>query len=176
MQLLRSLDADVLVLDLSMPGRSGIELLKQVKSERPRLAVLVLSMHAEHQYAVRAIRAGAAGYLTKDSPSERVIEAIHKLADGGLYISTAVAELLAQNSRPASNRPPHELLSDREFQVFQCLVAGDSVSQIADKLNLSLKTISTHKAHILEKMSCASVPDLVRYAIAHDLSDAQASR
>ncbi len=173
MQLVRKQPLDVLVLDLSMPGRSGIELVRQIHAEQPRLPVLVLSMHAEHQYAVRAIRGGASGYLTKESPSSQVVEAIRKLAAGGIYINSAVAELLAMDNRPAAVRLPHETLSDREYQVFQLLVAGDAVGRIGDKLHVSIKTVSTHKAHLLQKLDCASVADLVRYAIRYELMPAQ---
>lgn len=170
LQLVRSCeDLDVLVLDISMPGRSGIDLIKQIRLERPKLSILILSMHAEQQYSVRAIRAGASAYLTKDSPSEYVLAGIRKLAAGGVYISAPVAELLALDSRPTSERLPHETLSDREFQVFQRLVAGDPVSGIASQLHVSIKTVSTHKARVLEKMHCSSVADLVRYSLAHDL-------
>lgn len=174
LQLVRELNGlDVLVLDLSMPGRSGIELVKLVKSVRPHLPLLVLSMHAESQYAVRAIRAGASGYLTKEVPADEVVAAIRRLAEGGVYLNGAVAELLAREVRPANDRLPHEALSDREFQVFQMLVAGDSVGRIGEKLDLSIKTASTHKAHVLDKLGCASVAELVRYAIRHRLLEAE---
>ena len=162
---------DVLLLDLSMPGRSGIELVKQVKSESPALKVLVLSMHAEDQYAVRAIRAGASGYLTKDSATTQLVAAIRKAAGGGLYITPAVAEQLALRLQAPDEELPHKRLSDREHQVFLRLVAGDSVTAIAERLHLSVKTVSTHKTHLLEKMGMGSVAELVRYAIAHGLVD-----
>ncbi len=162
---------ELLLLDLSMPGKSGIELIKWVKSARPELAVLVLSMHQEEQYAVRAIRAGASGYVTKESASTLLVAAIRKVAGGGLYISPGVAEQLALRLRPPAKDLPHQTLSDREFEVFGLLVTGGSVSDIAARLNLSGKTVSTHKARILEKMGVDSVADLVRYAIAHKLTD-----
>lgn len=162
---------DVLVLDLSMPGRSGMDLIRQVVDERPRLRVLVLSMHHEQQYAVRAIRAGAAGYLTKETASSDLVAAIRKVAAGGAYITPAVAEQLALDAMPGSRPSTHETLSDREFDVFRLLVAGESVSTIADRLNLSSKTISTHKARLMEKLGVASTADLVRYALRHRLFD-----
>lgn len=162
---------DVLVLDLSMPGRSGMDLIRLVVDERPRLRVLVLSMHHEQQYAVRAIRAGAAGYLTKETASSDLVAAIRKVAAGGAYITPAVAEQLALDAMPGSRPSTHETLSDREFDVFRLLVAGESVSTIADRLNLSSKTISTHKARLMEKLGVASTADLVRYAMRHRLFD-----
>ncbi len=165
----RELDFDLLLLDMSMPGKSGIELIKQVKGEKPKLRILVLSMHEEHQYAVRAIRAGAAGYLTKESASRQLVEAIRKVAGGGAFISSAVAEQLALGAMPNAHGPPHESLSDREFQVLRMLAEGKSISDIAERLNLSVKTVSTHKANILQKMNLATSGDLIRYAIAHRL-------
>ncbi|MBL0140651.1 MAG: response regulator transcription factor [Betaproteobacteria bacterium] len=161
---------DILMLDLSMPGKSGIELIKQVRDESPRLRVLVLTMHEEDQYAVRAIRAGASGYLTKESAPGQLVSAIRRLAEGRLYISPNVAEQLALDVQPRGDEAPHKHLSDREFEVFQLLVSGRSVSDIAAQLHLSVKTVSTHKTRILQKMSASSVADLVRYAIRHRIS------
>lgn len=169
--LIRETDCDVLLLDLSMPGKSGMDLIKQVKSERPRLRILVLSMHQEHQYAVRAIKAGASGYLTKDSASTQLVSAIEKVASGGAFISAEVAEQLALGAMPHAEGPPHASLSDREYQVFQMLVAGRAVSEIASELNLSVKTVSTHKARLMEKMGIENQADLVRYAVRHHLVD-----
>lgn len=163
---------ELLLLDMSMPGKSGIELIKWAKATRPDLAVLVLSMHQEEQYAVRAIRAGASGYVTKESASALLVSAIRKVAEGGLYISSGVAEQLAHTLRPQATELPHQTLSDREYEVFDQLVTGATVSDIAARLHLSGKTVSTHKARILEKMGMDSVADLVRYAVAHKLSDA----
>lgn len=163
---------ELLLLDMSMPGKSGIELIKWAKATRPELAVLVLSMHQEEQYAVRAIRAGASGYVTKESASALLVSAIRKVAEGGLYISSGVAEQLALTLRPQTTGLPHQTLSDREYEVFDQLVTGATVSDIAARLHLSGKTVSTHKARILEKMGMDSVADLVRYAVAHKLSDA----
>jgi DNA-binding NarL/FixJ family response regulator len=162
---------DVLLLDLSMPGRSGIELVRQVKAERPEVRVLVLSMFDEQQYAERAIRAGASGYLTKDTASTQLLAALRKIASGGLFITPAVAEALAVGLQTADREFPHKRLSDREYEVFLLLAAGDSLTAIAQRLHLSVKTVSTHKTNILEKMKLGSLAELVRYAIAHDLPD-----
>jgi two-component system invasion response regulator UvrY len=167
----RSRDWDLVVLDMSMPGRSGLELIKQLKSERPRLPILVFSMHPEEQYAVRAIRAGASGYLSKETDSDMLLPAMRKVAGGGAFVSAKVAELLATDHSPVSQRPPHTLLSDREWGVFARIVRGESLTAIADELCLSIKTVSTHKAHILAKMNLANHVDMVRYAIDHGLMD-----
>jgi DNA-binding NarL/FixJ family response regulator len=171
MRVVRELEFDVLVLDLSMPGRSGMELIKLVKAERPRLRILVLSMHQEMQYAVRAIKSGASGYLTKESAPALLQQAIRKIAGGGAWISAEVAEQLALGAMPGSEGPPHETLSDREFEVFRMLVAGDAVSDIAARLNLSVKTVSTHKANLMQKLGLANQTELVRYALKHGLAD-----
>jgi two-component system, NarL family, invasion response regulator UvrY len=162
---------DLLLMDMSMPGRSGIDLIKQVKSEQPKLPILVLSMHQEHQYAVRAIRAGASGYLNKDSASELLVFAIRKVVSGGVFVSETAAELLARETRRGPDVVPHTLLSDREFQVFSMIVQGKTVTDIAAELSLSVKTVSTHKMRVLEKMNFANQAELVRYAIAHRLLD-----
>lgn len=167
----RGTDFDVLLLDMSMPGKSGMELIRQVKAERPKLRVLVLSMHEEHQYAVRSIRAGASGYLTKESAALELVAAIRKVAGGGAYISAEVAEQLALASMPHAEGPPHTLLSDREYQVFRRLVAGAAVTQIAGDLNLSVKTVSTHKARLMEKLGVGNQAELIHYALKHRLSD-----
>ena len=171
LQRIRTLDFDVLLLDMSMPGKSGVELIKQVKTEKPKLRILVLSMHEEHQYAVRAIRAGASGYLTKESAAPQLVAAIRKVAGGGAFISAEVAERLALDAMPHAERPLHESLSDREYQVFRALVSGQSVSEIASTLHLSAKTVSTHKARLMEKLRVESNAELVRYALRHRLSD-----
>ncbi len=156
---------------MSMPGKSGIELIKQVRAEKPKLRVLVLSMHQEQQYAVRAIKAGASGYLTKESASAQLVSAIRKVAGGGAFITEAVAEQLALGAMPQADGPPHSALSDREFQVFRLLVSGKAVSNIADELNLSVKTVSTHKARIMQKMNMSNPTELIRYALQHRLID-----
>ena len=171
MQRVREREFDVLVLDLSMPGRSGMELIKLVKAERPKLRILVLSMHQELQYAVRAIKSGASGYLTKESAPAMLVQAIHKVAGGGAFISAEVAEQLALGAMPGGQALPHESLSDREFEVFKLLVAGVSVTEIGTRLNLSIKTVSTHKANLMQKMGLANPTELIRYAIKHGLAD-----
>ena len=167
----RADDFDVLLLDMSMPGKSGIELIKQVHNEKPKLRILVLSMHEEEQYAVRALKAGAAGYLTKESASDQLVAAIRKVAAGGVFISSAVGEQLALGAMAQTEGPPHTALSDREYQVFEMLVRGTSVTDIADRLNLSVKTVSTHKARIMQKMNMTNQAELIRYAISHRLVD-----
>ncbi len=169
--LVRDNDYDLALVDLSMPGLSGLDLIKRLRLEKPKLRILVLSMHGESQYAARALKAGASGYLTKDAAAAQLLGAIRKVAAGGVHISeTAAAELLGAGA-PAGSSPPHTLLSDREFEVFRQLVAGRSITEIAAALHLSVKTISTHKARILEKMAMASTAELVRYAVEHRLLD-----
>lgn len=160
---------DVVLMDMSMPGRSGIELIKQIKNEKPKLAVLVLSMHKEEQYAVRALRAGALGYLTKETAPEKLVAAIHKVASGGAFISAGVAERLALELGNNHDAVPHTLLSDREYQVFRMIVSGITISEIADNLSLSVKTISTHKTRIMQKMKMTNSAELIHYAIRHEL-------
>ena len=172
LKMVREQEWDVLVTDMSMPGRNGIELIKLVKEARPKLPLLVLSMYGEEQYAVRAIRAGASGYLNKESASEQLVAAIRKIASGGVHVSPAVAEALFNNVRGGQNTLPHEQLSDREFQVLQLIADGLSVTAIASQLNLSPKTVSTHKARILEKMHMTNQAELIRYAIEHRLVSA----
>ena len=169
--LVRSNDANVLVLDLSMPGRNGIELIKQIKDEKPSLRILVLTMHAEQQYAVRAFKAGASGYLTKESASAELVGAVTKVASGGVYISLSMAERFAQNLNEPVDALPHHKLSDREFDIFRRIVGGQSITEIANELCLSVKTVSTHKTRILEKMEMPNENALVRYAIRHKLID-----
>jgi DNA-binding NarL/FixJ family response regulator len=169
MKVVREADFDLLLLDMSMPGKSGIELIKQVHAEKPKLRILVLSMHEEHQYAIRAIRAGASGYITKESASRLLVEAIRKVAGGGAFISAEVAEQLALGAMPGAHGMPHEALSDREFQIFRLIAEGKSVSDIAESLNLSAKTVSAHKANILQKMNMTGAAELVRYALTHRL-------
>lgn len=162
---------DVLMLDMTIPGKSGIELIKQIKLLAPRLPILVLSMHKEDVFAVRALKAGASGYLCKDNAEDQLVAALRKVAAGGMYITAAAAEKLALDALQGNRGdvPPHTRLSDREYQIFQALAGGASVSDIAQTLNLSVKTVSTHKTHVMEKMGCGSIADLVRYAIEHEL-------
>ncbi|MBR7782627.1 response regulator [Undibacterium luofuense] len=160
---------DVLLMDLSMPGRSGVDLIRQIKDEFPKLPILILTMHEEEQYAVRAIRAGARGYLTKESAGTQLVTALRKVASGRPYISIEVAEQLAMNAMPASDDMPHTALSDREFEVFCHLVKGKSITEIGDMLHLSVKTVSTHKMRIMQKMNMSNLSDMVQYAITHNL-------
>lgn len=171
MQRVRELSPDVLMLDLSMPGRSGMELIKMVHAEKPLLRILVLSMHQELQYAVRAIKSGASGYLTKESAPEQLEKALRQVAAGGAFISAEVAQQLALGAMPGSSAVAHESLSDREFEVFRLLAAGVSVTEIGTRLNLSVKTISTHKTHLMQKMELTNPSELIRYALKHGLTD-----
>lgn len=166
---IREQSFDVVMMDMSMPGRSGIELIKQVKAEKPKLAILVLSMHKEEQYAVRALKAGARGYLTKESAPEQLVAAIRKVAGGGVFISAGVAERLALELGGNHDTTPHTQLSDREFQIFRMIVSGITIGNIADDLSLSVKTVSTHKTRILQKMQMTSSAELIYYAIRHQL-------
>jgi len=171
MQRVRESVFEVLVLDLSMPGRSGMELIKLVHGERPKLRILVLSMHQELQYAVRAIKAGANGYLTKESAPDQLVQALRRIAAGGAYISAEVAEQLALGAMPGGVAVAHESLSNREFEVFGLIVAGHSVTNIAARLNLSVKTISTHKTNLMHKMGLQNQSELIRYAIKNGVAD-----
>jgi two-component system invasion response regulator UvrY len=162
---------DVVVLDISMPDRSGLDVLKQLRSERPKLPVLVLSMHSEDQYAVRVLKAGASGYLTKDSAPDELVKAIRKVVSGGRYVSSFLAEKLAFEIGTDSSRLPHETLSDREFQVLRLIAAGESVTEIAAELCLSVKTVSTYRARMLEKMNLTTNAELMHYAMQNHLID-----
>jgi two-component system invasion response regulator UvrY len=165
----RERDWGLVVLDLSMPGRSGIELIKLIKTEKPKCPVLIFSMHPEEQYAVRALRAGASGYLSKEGDSDLILPALRKVAAGGVYFSAKVAELLVCEATPHAQSLPHQRLSDREFQIFEHIVRGMSMTEIANELSLSIKTVSTHKSHIMSKMGMSTQVEWVRYAIAHHL-------
>jgi two-component system, NarL family, invasion response regulator UvrY len=169
MDLIRENDYSVAVMDMSMPGRTGLDLLKQIKAERPQLPVLIYTMHQEEQYAVRGIRCGAAGYLTKDCDGDVLLNAIRKVACGGVFITPRVAELLATDVSRPGDAPPHTLLSNREIQIFDRIVRGMSLTAIAEEFSLSVKTISTHKSHIMDKMGIDNQLDLVRYALDHAL-------
>lgn len=160
---------DVLLLDLSMPGRSGVDLIHQIRDEFPKLPILILTMHEEDQYAVRAIRAGANGYLTKESAGTQLVSALRKVASGRPYISMEVAEQLAMSAMPSTSDQSHSVLSDREFEVFCHLAKGKSITEIGDMLHLSVKTVSTHKTRIMQKMELHSLSELVQYAVAHHL-------
>lgn len=164
-------ELDAVVLDMSMPGKSGIELLKQIKLEKPGLPVLVLSMHKEDQYAARALNAGASGYLCKDGASAQLVSAIRKIATGGIFISPEAAETMALKSISRKNdAPPHTLLSDREYQIFELIIDGKGITEMAHILNISVKTVSTHKTRIMQKLSRPTVAELVRYAMEHGLT------
>lgn len=171
LQLVRNVDFDIALLDISMRGRSGIELIKQIRAEFPRARIMVLSMHEQHEYAVRAIRAGASGYLTKDSAARELAIALRKINGGGAYITSEIAEQLALGATAQVEAPPHTLLSDREFQVLRSLVSGKTVSEIANALNLSVKTVSTHKAHLMQKIGVENNSELFRYATRHGLME-----
>ena len=162
--LVKANDYDIAMLDMSMPGLSGIDLIKRLKLEKPKMKLLVLSMHGEPQYAARALKAGAAGYLTKDSASEQLLGAIRKVAAGGVHISEAAAASIVSQQKAS-----HEALSDREFEVMRLLVEGLSPTEIGARLHLSVKTVSTHKTRILEKLRLGSTAELVRYAMEHKL-------
>lgn len=171
MQLVRKGPPDVLVLDINMPGKNGIDTLKQVKQEYPRLPVLMLSMYPEDQYAVRALKAGASGYLTKMAAAEQLVDAIRMIARGKKYITPELAQSLADSLDRDTDVPPHELLSDREFQVLRLIASGRTLSQIGDELALSPKTVSVYRARLLAKLQLASNAELTRYALTHQLVD-----
>ena len=160
---------DVVLLDLSMPGRGGMDTLRQLKAEHPTLPVLILSIYPEEQYAIRAIKDGASGYLTKESSPELLLAAIRKAAQGKKYISPSLAEKLADYLESDKQRPPHETLSDREYQVMVMLASGKMVSEIADQLALSVKTISTHRTRLLRKMAMSTNAEVTYYAVKNGL-------
>jgi len=160
---------DVIVLDITMPGRSGLDVLAQVKLQYPELPVLILSMHPEDQYAVRVLKAGASGYLIKDSAPSELIQAVRKIASGSKYITSTVAERLVVNLEEGSDRSPHERLSDREFEVFLMLAQGNSVKEIATKLFISVKTVHTYRSRILDKMQMKGTAELIHYAVQNRL-------
>jgi DNA-binding NarL/FixJ family response regulator len=162
--LVKAHDYDVVMLDMSMPGLSGIDLIKRLKIEKPKLRILVLSMHGESQYAARALKAGAAGYLNKDAAADALLGALRKVAGGGVHIGDAAAAALLHKTES-----PHETLSDREFEVMRFLVDGLGPTEIAERLHLSVKTVSTHKTRILEKLGLGSTAELVRYVMEHKL-------
>jgi len=164
-------DCDVVLLDIAMPGKSGVDVLKKLHEEKPRLPVLVISIYPEDQYAVRLIRAGAAGYLPKESASEVVVDAVRHVASGKKYISKVVAELLANEFGASEEKLPHERLSDREYQIFQLLTSAKTATEIAASLGLSVKTISTYRGRILEKMNLRNNAELMRYAVEHHLME-----
>ena len=171
LELIRRQDWDIIVLDITMPGRGGLDVLKEIKHERPRLPVLILSIHPEDQYAVRALKAGASGYLTKESAPEELVRAIRKILRGGKYVSSALAEKMAFNLDMEAGKPLHETLSDREYQVMLMIASGKTTSEIAEEMALSIKTVSTYRARILEKMKMKSNADFTYYVIKNNLID-----
>lgn len=171
MRVIKSQPCDIVLLDITMPNKSGLDVLKQLQAESPRLPVLVLSMHSEDQYAVRVLRAGAAGYLTKESAPAKLVQAIRKVVRGGKYVSPALAEKLVCDLDSNSTRAPHEILSDREYQVLCMIASGKTVSRIAEELALSVKTISTYRVRILQKVNMNNNAELTRYAIKEGLVD-----
>lgn len=166
---LETLSVDALVLDITMPGRNGLDVLKEVKRKRPTLPVLVLSMHPEDQFAIRILRAGAAGYITKESAPEELVGALRKVCSGGKYVSPQLAEKLAVFIGDETTGPAHEKLSDREFEVLRMLALGKTVTEVAEELLLSVKTVSTYRSRVLEKMKMTSNADLTRYALQNGL-------
>jgi len=162
---IREKEWDLVVLDISMPGRTGLEVLKDIKFVRPQMPILILSMYPEEQFARRALRAGASGYLTKESVPEELTEAVRKVLHGGRYVSVGLAERLASDLGRRSDAPLHERLSDREFQVLRMIASGMTVKDIAERLEVSVKTVSTYRARVLLKTGLRSTADLVRYAV-----------
>ncbi len=168
-KLVRKDECDVLLLDISMPDRSGIEVLKQIKKETPKIAVLMLTMHREDQYAIRSLKAGAAGYLNKQSAPDQLVDAIRQVASGRKYITAALAQELANQVGDDRNVPPHETLSDREYQTLIMIASGKTVSDIAVELSLSVKTISMYRSRLLQKMKLRHNAELTHYAIKNHL-------
>lgn len=162
---------DLVILDVTMPGRSGLDVLKDLKAVRPKLPILVLSMHPEGQLGKRALKTGASGYMNKESAPEELIKAVGKVLAGGRYVSPALAEKLALDLDVHAERLDHEKLSPREFEVLRMMALGKTVTQIAEDLRLSVPTVSTHRAHILEKMNMTTTAELIRYALLHRLVD-----
>ena len=160
---------DVVILDVSLPDKSGLDVLKELQQIRPRLPVLVLSMHPEEQFAVRALRAGAAGYVTKKTAAADIVSAVRRVLAGGRYVSPSLAERLAAEIRVGNEKAPHETLSDREYQVFRLLAMGNTVKQIGETLSVSPQTVSTHRSRILEKMGLATNAELTQYALQNRL-------
>src|SRR5438093_9396301 len=171
LKIIQNQPCDVVLLDITMPNRSGLDVLKQLHSELPRLPVLVLSMHSEDQYAVRVLRAGAAGYLTKESAPAKLVQAIRKVVRGGKYVSPTLAEKLVYDLDGDSSKAPHQILSDREYQVLCMIASGKTVTMIGEELALSVKTISTYRVSILEKLNMKNTAEMRRYAIKEGLVD-----
>ena len=168
---LNNIGVDIVLLDISMPGKNGIQTLKEIKKHNPTMKVLMLSMHAEEQYAMRAIKAGASGYLTKDSASDKLVTAIRKIEQGRKHISPEVAELLVTDLYHNEDKNLHSLLSDREFEILKCIIKGDSLKKIALKLSISDKTVSTYRSRLLKKLNLKNTADLIKYGINQNLLD-----
>jgi two-component system, NarL family, invasion response regulator UvrY len=168
---IRGAEWDVMVLDISLPGTSGLDLLKEVRRERPTVPVLVLSMHPHDQFARRAMQAGASGYLTKDSAPTELVTAVTEVIAGRRYLNQGTVEELMANAQPDHSQQPHEALSDREYQVLRMIASGLTVSHVAMKLSLSVKTVSTYRARVLEKMNMNTTAELMHYGIQHNLVD-----
>ena len=170
MQVLQHNPCDVLLLDISMPDKDGLTLLKEVRSNWPGIAVVILSMHPERQYAARALRAGARGYLTKQGAAEQLVEAVRAAAAGGRFVSPALAQVLADQVTGDEGKPPHEALSDREYEVLVRIGAGRTVGEIAEELFLSINTVSTYRTRLLTKLGLATTAELIRYVVTNNLS------
>ena len=164
-------NVDVLSLDINLPDKSGLDLLKELREFKPELRVLILSMHPEDRFAMRVLKAGAFGYVTKESAGEELVKAIRKVHNGGKYVSATLAEKLVFEIQSGSDKPVHEILSDREFQVFQMIASGKTLAEIADSLSLAVTTVSTYRARILEKLNLHSNAELIHYAITNKLLD-----
>ena len=168
---LNNIGVDIVLLDISMPGKNGIQTLKEIKKHNPTMKVLMLSMHAEEQYAMRAIKAGASGYLTKDSASDKLVTAIRKIEQGRKHISPEVAELLVTDIYHNEEKDLHSLLSDREFEILKCIIKGNSLKKIASNLSISDKTVSTYRSRLLKKLNLTNTADLIKYGINQNLLD-----
>ncbi len=175
LELLRQQPCDLAIVDLSMPGMNGLELVHRIRDLFPSVLILVLSMHAEEQYAMRAFKSGAKGYVTKDTAAEELVAAVRKVASGGAYVTSSLAERVVQQLNGTLQGSPHAQLSDREFDVLQRIVAGQRLTDIAAALHLSIKTVSTHKSHIQEKLQLPSMAALIRYGLEHQLGKGDAS-
>jgi len=173
LECLRGEPFSLAIVDLSMPGMSGLDLIRRIKAEHPRVAVLVLSMHAEEEYALRAFKAGANGYVTKDSAAEELVRAVRKVGGGGAYVTPSLAERVVQQLNGAVGAPRHAELTDRELDVLRRIVAGQRLTDIAEALHLSVKTISTHKSRIQDKLQLPNMAALIRYGLEHGLQDGE---
>lgn len=171
LQLVRQNDYDIVVLDIHLPDGSGLDVLKQIRNFKPRTQVLILSVYAENQYATRALKAGALGYLAKDSIPEELIAAIYKVAHGKRYVSQRLGELLAEQLSSNQGQEPHDILSNREYQVLGMLADGKTVSQIGEELSLSVKTVSTYRTRLLEKLKLSTTAELIHYVLEKELHE-----